>query len=45
MVTDNQVRLLMKLKPNNSISVAAVKSGMSENTARKYINSGVLKSM
>ena len=38
MVTDNQVRRLFKLKHiEKSIADAAMKSGMSENTARKYL--------
>ncbi len=38
MVTDNQVRRLFKLKNSEkSIADAAMKSGMSENTARKYL--------
>jgi len=39
MVTDQQVRKLMKLnQKEKSLPVAAVKSGMSENTARKYLH-------
>lgn len=38
MVTDNQVRRLFKLKhTEKSIADAAMKAGMSENTARKYL--------
>ncbi len=38
MVTDQQVRRLMELnQKENNFSVAAAKSGMSENTARKYL--------
>lgn len=37
MITDQQVRRLMKLNQRECLSVAAVKSGMSENTARKYL--------
>jgi hypothetical protein len=36
-VTDQQVRKLMKLNQKECLSVAAAKSGMSENTARKYL--------
>ena len=37
MVTDQQVRLLMKLsKTEKTLSIAAVKAGMDEKTARKY---------
>ena len=37
MVTDSQVRLLMKLiKEESSLKVAAAKAGMDEKTARKY---------
>lgn len=45
MVKDNQVRRLFQLKDEEkSISIAAMKSGMSENTARKYIRSGKIPS-
>lgn len=38
MTTDNQVRRLFKLKQSEkSTAAAAIKSGMSENTARKYL--------
>ncbi len=37
MVTDQQVRLLMKLsKTEKRLSIAAAKAGMDEKTARKY---------
>lgn len=37
MVTDQQVRLLMKLsKTEKTLSTAAAKAGMDEKTARKY---------
>lgn len=45
MVTDSQVRLLMRLiKEESSFSVAAAKAGMDEKTARKYRDSGELPS-
>jgi len=44
MVTDNQIRRLLMLNQENSVAIAAAKSGMCENTARKYINSGKLPS-
>lgn len=46
MVTDRQVRMLMKLKTEKklSLSAAAAKSGMCERTARKYRRSGKLPS-
>ena len=45
MVTDQQVRRLMKLNQNEDrLSVAAAKSGMSENTARRYLGLGKLPS-
>lgn len=45
MVTDNQVRRLFKLKhTEKSIADAAMKSGMSENTARKYLKKHQLPS-
>ena len=45
MITDRQVRRLMKLNQNEErLSVAAAKSGMSENTARKYLQLGKLPS-
>ena len=37
MVTDQQVRKLMKLNQKGCLLVAVAKSGMSENTARKYL--------
>ena len=44
-VTNNQVRLLMKLLAENKmIESASVRSGMSENTARKYRDLGKLPS-
>ena len=43
MVTDQQVRLLMKLsKTEKTLSIAAVKAGMDEKTARKYRQLGKL---
>jgi len=45
MITDQQVRKLMKLKEKEkNLSIAAAKAGMSENTARKYVRSGKLPS-
>lgn len=45
MVTDQQVRQLMKLnQKKQNLSVSAAQSGMSENTARKYLRSGKLPS-
>ena len=45
MVTDSQVRLLMKLiKEESSFTVAAAKAGMDEKTARKYRDLGELPS-
>jgi hypothetical protein len=45
MVTDSQVRLLMKLiKEKPSLKVAAAKAGMDEKTARKYRDIGKLPS-
>lgn len=45
MVTDRQVRKLMKLnQEENTLSNAAAKAEMSENTARKYLRSGRLPS-
>jgi hypothetical protein len=45
MITDQQARRLMTLnQKEKSLSVAAAKAGMSENTARKYLRSGVLPS-
>ena len=45
MVTDQQARKLMKLvKTETTLSVAAGKAGMCEQTARKYLRSGKLPS-
>jgi transposase len=45
MVTDNQVRMLMKLvNQEKLLKTAAAKAGMSEKTARKYRKSGELPS-
>lgn len=45
MVTDQQVRKLMKLKQTEqSLSIAAAKSGMDEKTARKYLRANKLPS-
>jgi len=45
MVTDQQVRLLMKLsKTEKTLSIAAAKAGMDEKTARKYRQLGKLPS-
>ena len=45
MVTDNQVRMLMKLvNQEKLLKTAAAKAGMSEKTARKYRRSGKLPS-
>jgi transposase len=45
MVTDNQVRMLMKLvNQEKLLKTAAAKAGMSEKTARKYIKTGKLPS-
>ena len=44
MVTDQQVRLLMKLNQSKKLSTAAATAGMSENTARKYRRLGKLPS-
>lgn len=45
MITDHQVRKLMTLNQREpSVSVAAAKAGMSENTARKYLRLGQLPS-
>ena len=45
MVTDNQVRMLMKLvNQEKLLKTAAAKAGMSEKTARKYLRSGELPS-
>jgi transposase len=45
MVTDNQVRILMKLiNREKTLKTAAAKAGMSEKTARKYRKSGKLPS-
>ncbi|MGA1868337.1 MAG: hypothetical protein ACMUJM_07300 [bacterium] len=45
MVTDKQVRKLLKLyHSEGKLEVAALKAGMSETTARKYLNKGKLPS-
>jgi len=45
MVTDNQVRRLLRLKQTEkSLTIAASKAGMDEKTARKYLRSGKLPS-
>ena len=45
MVTDSQVRILMKLvNQEKLLKTAAAKAGMSEKTARKYRKSGTLPS-
>ena len=45
MVTDQQVRKLMKhVKNGDTLSLAAAKAGMGEQTARKYLRSGKLPS-
>ena len=45
MVTDSQLRRLFKLKhTEKSIADAAMKSGMSENTAHKYLKKNLLPS-
>ncbi len=45
MVTDNQVRILMKLiNKEKTLQAASAKAGMSEKTARKYRKSGKLPS-
>ena len=45
MVTDNQVRILMKLvNQEELLKTAAAKAGMNEKTARKYRKSGKLPS-
>ena len=45
MVTDNQVRILMKLvNQEKLLKTAAAKAGMSEKSARKYRKSGKLPS-
>ena len=45
MVTDQQVRKLMKLKQSErTLAVAAAKAGMDEKTARKYLHAGKLPS-
>lgn len=45
MITDQQVRKLMQLnQTEKTLSVAAAKSGMCENSARKYLKSGKLPS-
>ena len=45
MVSDQQVRRLMKeLKEGETLDRAAIKAGMSENTARRYRNGAPAKS-
>lgn len=45
MITDHQVRKLMKLnQTEKTLSIAAAKSGMCENSARKYLTQGKLPS-
>ena len=45
MITDQQVRKLMKhVKNEKTLSLAAAKTGMCEQTARKYLRSGKLPS-
>ena len=45
MVTDNQVRLLMKvINKEETLKTAAAKAGMSEKTAGKYRRSGTVPS-
>ncbi len=44
MVTDRQVRRLMKLMQTETMTVAAAKSGMDEKTARRYRSAGKLPS-
>jgi len=45
MVTDNQVRILMKLtNKEKTLKTAAAKAGMSEKTARKFHELGKLPS-
>jgi len=45
MVTDRQVRRLMQLmETGEKLMVAALKTGMDEKTARKYIRAGKLSS-
>ena len=45
MVTDQQVRKLMKLRQSESaLAVAAAKAGMDEKTARKYLRANKLPS-
>jgi transposase len=45
MITDQQVRRLKQMrKENKSLVESACKSGMSEKTARKYLESGKLPS-
>ncbi|WP_028381600.1 hypothetical protein, partial [Legionella cherrii] len=43
-ITNQQVKLLMKKLKKHNQEVSAAKSGMSANTARKYIKSGQLPS-
>ncbi len=44
MVTDQQVRRLMKLNQSETLTVASAKAGMCENTAQKYTELGKLPS-
>ena len=45
MITDSQVRILMKQRHKGlSLGISSSRSDMSENTARKYLRSGVLPS-
>ena len=45
MITDFQVRILMKQRHKGiSLGISSSRSAMSENTARKYLRSGVLPS-
>ena len=44
MVTDTQVRRLMKLRKQKRTLAAAAAGGMDEKTARKYVNAGKLPS-
>ena len=44
MVTDEQVRLLMKYRQNRTVQQAAARAGMDVKTARKYLKAGKLPS-
>ena len=45
MITDQQYwRLLMSVKTGKTVALSALKSGMSEKTARKYLKSQILPS-